>query len=495
MYSIGYWRQARLTYFVYLGVTVNLFVMGYFFEVLSSSFDGALTGTKIMYLGSSFLGVYFYLFSRDYRGLPRLAAWKRALLLAPAVFFSLEVIAYPLVQLHYTTAVYVSDSFLPYLDPVVPGPMYYPSFAFTLVFVGIAAVSLLRHFFKERRYEGAVLFLIAVILPTITLVAYLLHLTPRSWNPLPFTLTISICLLFMFLLRYRQLEWQSTGRELVVQNMRDGFILIDNNASLIDYNLTAQDYFPSLGHSYKGINLAEIKDFPLESLETQGHHQFDLEVAGKLLNLRVSTTPIKNNGDRTGTCILIIDDTENHRMMQELTRLARRDDLTGLCNRATFYHDASLSFGLCRREKQPSGCALMMDIDHFKRINDTYGHAAGDEVLSYIGSMISKRFRSTDILGRYGGEELCVWMPLTRIEGARHAAEEVRTSIAAHVFTTRKKEFSVTISIGISSLETLDAQDCVGFEDLMKMADLALYAAKNSGRNRVCEYHQGLDEE
>ncbi|PVV70805.1 GGDEF domain-containing protein, partial [Pseudomonas sp. HMWF011] len=104
------------------------------------------------------------------------------------------------------------------------------------------------------------------------------------------------------------------------------------------------------------------------------------------------------------------------------TRAAQTDELTGLMNRRAFYEQAQLLYAQCLREQQPL-CALMMDMDHFKAINDTYGHQAGDQVLRQIGAVISASFRQTDIYGRLGGEEFAVLLPNTSLETARSIAE------------------------------------------------------------------------
>jgi diguanylate cyclase (GGDEF)-like protein len=248
----------------------------------------------------------------------------------------------------------------------------------------------------------------------------------------------------------------------------------------------AQRYFPALKTVRKGTPLTSIPDFPLQAFEQEGFFEFELESEQEVLHLRMTASKLESGGVNTGTSLLIYDDTQNHRMMQELARRARRDDLTGLYNRATFFHDATMGFDLCMRQTDLKGCVLMMDIDFFKNANDNHGHAAGDQVLSFIGEMLSKRFRRTDICGRYGGEELCVWLPSTDLAGATRVAEEIRKSIEAKTFKDDAYEFNVTVSIGIASIHDTHPTD---FDDLMKMADVALYEAKHAGRNQVRTFH------
>lgn len=159
------------------------------------------------------------------------------------------------------------------------------------------------------------------------------------------------------------------------------------------------------------------------------------------------------------------------------TVAAQTDELTGLMNRRAFYENAQLLYTQCRQNQQPL-CALMLDMDHFKQINDTYGHQAGDQVLRQIGGVISSSFRQADVYGRLGGEEFAVLLPNTSLDTARNIAEQLVKAISHMVAEPVK---GVTASLGVASSQTLD-QD---LHSLMNTADKALYRAKALGRNQV----------
>jgi diguanylate cyclase (GGDEF)-like protein len=124
---------------------------------------------------------------------------------------------------------------------------------------------------------------------------------------------------------------------------------------------------------------------------------------------------------------------------------------------------------------------LMVDIDHFKEVNDTYGHLAGDTVLQGLAGILTKRLRPDDELGRYGGEEFCAILPETSAEGAIKIAEELRKRVEEHSFVVEGEQISVTVSIGVAELKK--GMDLKAF---YKHADDMLYQAKRSGRNKVC---------
>lgn len=167
-----------------------------------------------------------------------------------------------------------------------------------------------------------------------------------------------------------------------------------------------------------------------------------------------------------------------HRQMRKLIDI---DALTGAASRRNFVRQ--LENELSRAQRHPSDlCLLMLDIDHFKRINDTYGHPVGDEVLREFVVLCRSALRSHDLLGRLGGEEFAVMLPHTDLEGARCVAEKLRLAIAHARIHTAKGEISLTVSIGVAIHQPNDEDG----SRLVMRADNALYAAKQGGRNRVC---------
>jgi diguanylate cyclase (GGDEF)-like protein len=168
---------------------------------------------------------------------------------------------------------------------------------------------------------------------------------------------------------------------------------------------------------------------------------------------------------------------------EELRRLARFDELTGLCNRRYLFD--RLTQEMLRAQRYGSPLSLMLvDLDHFKQINDTYGHIMGDTVLATVAGIIRETIRATDLSGRYGGEELCIVLTETKIDGASLVAERLRRRIAAECFPAASGGmFHVTCSIGLAQYHDT-MKDVVAF---LEVADHALYQAKGQGRNRVVQ--------
>ena len=163
---------------------------------------------------------------------------------------------------------------------------------------------------------------------------------------------------------------------------------------------------------------------------------------------------------------------------------ARTDPLTGLYNRRAFDDELLRRIAEWRR-KQTTFCMMMIDVDHFKRLNDRYGHPAGDHVLRNLAELLASTFREMDLVARVGGEEFAAVLPGTELCDARMAAERVRYTVASHPFFFENQELRITISLGVATAEPGD--DIVS---LTKRTDEALYNSKRSGRN-CGHYHDG----
>lgn len=171
---------------------------------------------------------------------------------------------------------------------------------------------------------------------------------------------------------------------------------------------------------------------------------------------------------------------ERQAAQARLVELATTDSLTGLKNRRYFMETASQEFERARRYQTPLSL-LMLDADHFKSINDRYGHPIGDEALKALAENGRRRLREIDLFARLGGEEFAILLPQTGFTAARAVAERVRQSIAEQSVATDWEPLHFTVSIGVASLDTRT----VDLNDLLRQADAALYQAKENGRNRV----------
>lgn len=178
--------------------------------------------------------------------------------------------------------------------------------------------------------------------------------------------------------------------------------------------------------------------------------------------------------------------------MSKIELLAHQDHLTGANNRRAITGTLESALSYANRTDTPLSIC-MLDLDHFKRINDKFGHLVGDQVLQVFVERVERQLRSADVirgkeqeepLGRFGGEEFLVVLPGSELEGARQVAERVRAAVAGAPFSTEKGDVSLTVSIGVTEGRRDDEPD-----DLLRRADEALYKSKKGGRNRVTVSH------
>jgi len=171
---------------------------------------------------------------------------------------------------------------------------------------------------------------------------------------------------------------------------------------------------------------------------------------------------------------------------ERLRHMATRDMLTNVLNSHAYYEVSDSQIQVARRKGAPYS-VLFIDLDHFKSINDTHGHAAGDIVLKSVADCLSGSLRSSDVLGRVGGEEFSVFLPNTDVEGAAALAESIRTNIEMLPLLVGEQALRITASIGVARCH----QSHQTILDIQKQADQAMYRAKAEGRNRVSSIHEG----
>lgn len=217
-----------------------------------------------------------------------------------------------------------------------------------------------------------------------------------------------------------------------------------------------------------------VRGFQAELTRPDGS-KFWAQISASLL------PPADGEPQRTSLVCVVADISERRRMLDEIYRLARTDSLTGLWNRGRFMDLARRELARARRASTPLSL-IMVDADHFKRINDTHGHEAGDDALRCLARVLSVSVREEDLVARLGGEEFVVLLPGAELPGALAVAERIRTAIRMCGVRCRSGAcFSLTVSQGVAHSQA--ARDTL--EHLLRCADAALYAAKNAGRDRV----------
>lgn len=196
---------------------------------------------------------------------------------------------------------------------------------------------------------------------------------------------------------------------------------------------------------------------------------------------------ISSTGELSHLCLLVYDVTDNAVNKKELEKansdlsvLSQTDGLTKLFNRNHWQHCIDIEFKRYARSKNPS-TLVMLDIDHFKSVNDNYGHLVGDEVIRHLAKLINEQARETDISGRYGGEEFVILLADTQVDNAIIFSERLRKTVDESIVFYNGLEIKYTISIGVAEIE----ESYSSVSQWLEYADAALYKSKENGRNQV----------
>ena len=230
---------------------------------------------------------------------------------------------------------------------------------------------------------------------------------------------------------------------------------------------------------YAGAPLNTPDGYALGTLCVLDHRPRELtprvqELLCALARQVIRLLELKRANDRQGQMLADLEAARH-----QMSVLAHTDVLTGLANRRSFTERLRQELALLQRGNQ-SACLLMMDIDHFKRVNDVYGHHVGDQALQLFAALCREEFRAADVVSRWGGEEFLALLPATHVDQAQVVAQRVHAALAAHPLPGVEPPLVLAVSMGLTSFDPLRPLDMT-----LRLLDSALYAAKREGRSRT----------
>ncbi|MCI0519052.1 MAG: GGDEF domain-containing protein, partial [Chloroflexi bacterium] len=302
----------------------------------------------------------------------------------------------------------------------------------------------------------------------------------------------------------RLLDLAPVARETLVEQLQDGVIVTDDQNRIVDINPAARAFSEQPKRVWIGEALEAF--FPAgTSIPVAGHAQTPLEIGmgrGQPRHVELRSSPLRSRPGQPGGQLIILRNITQRKQaeeelqqanlslqeqIEEITRLkdqmkeqAIRDRLTGLYNR--YYMDEALNSLIAQAQQEDRPVSLlMMDIDHFKNVNDAYGHLFGDKVLQHFGRLLLRETRREDVVCRFGGEEFAIILPNTLPETALRRAEEIRLKCETFQSGHGSEPIWLSVSIGVAAFPWHGAS----LEQLLQAADEALYQAKLQGRNRV----------
>ncbi|KGR86185.1 histidine kinase N-terminal 7TM domain-containing protein [Lysinibacillus odysseyi] len=473
----------------YMVVTLlsAVFSFSYAFELMSTTLKEIKFWLGIEYLVMPFLPGFILFMCVEYIG----RKIKRPFLY---VLFGIPLVTVfthhtnELHHLYYASVGLRKDTPFPVVD-FEYGPFFYVHALYLFLCLSISIVILLLQLRKSLlRFRLQILTMVAgLLMPIVANHFYLNDLSPYGIDLGPVSMSISFILHGLALFSFQMFHVAPIAREKVFESMLEGVVVLNQHGEIIDYNKAMLEVIPMLNSFSIGRQIEKIlsEDQKLAALIRRGE-ECDYERIEENRNTyyQVRFSPVLKNASNIGTIITFVNITERVEMQKKLHQLASYDGLTNIYNRTFFMHQ---SVNKLKFIKQKGGYAslIMFDIDHFKQINDTYGHEAGDIVLANVAQLAKSSLEPQDIIGRYGGEEFIILLPGKNVKEASELANIIRISIAESLAHIHGQTIYVTSSFGISPVLLAQSDQKEAIKLAIRKADHALYTAKNNGRNNV----------
>jgi diguanylate cyclase (GGDEF)-like protein len=462
---------------------LSLWTLCYLLELSSAGLEGKVLWLRLKYLGSTTGPLLWFVFSLKMTGHRHWVRWPLVTAMAgwtamvwAVVFTPLHVWMWPRIHLLPGYPEMRTDH----------GPFFW---VYALTLYGLVLFSVALFFLHYRTAPGvfrrqAALLVAGGFAPLggrMTEDLLGMDLIPRV-DEVIFFFLFSGVLFALALFRYGALNLVPIAHDAVVRNLRAGILVLDPLGRLVELNPYARALLEATPGGAIGRRLQELGPGPraLDACGPQG--EVRLEPGGVARHLSVQRSPIDPGQDDAGEVIILFDITDRKEAERQLEVMAATDPLTGVTNRRFFYELAEAEVGRSLRSAHPLA-VVMLDVDHFKRINDRHGHLAGDGVLRNVAAECGRTLRQSDVFARFGGEEFVCLLPETDLAAALVAAERLRAAVEATPLAAPGGEaLRVTVSVGVAHR---GAGEDGSLDGLLARADAAMYASKDRGRNRV----------
>lgn len=487
LYAWSYRNTRGSRMFAFFLGAMTLYVVGYSFELASVDLETMLFWSKIEYLGIFSFPTLFLIFVFQYTGHDAWLTPRNLLFL-----FIIPVIGLILKFTDDTFHLIYANSWIHY-SGTIPllgfrrGPLYpVVSYSILPVTLGIILLFLKRQNTLPLYRKQATLVAVSALLPLIVFILYLsnIQLIPelKYFDLNAFAYPLWGIGLMLAVFRYQLFSIAPAAREALIEHMSDGVFVLDHQNHLVDVNPIAQKIIgwddPPIGQDVRDI-LASLHDRwkidPYLSNTEITHQEISRAVGDEEKFYDMTITPLMEKKKFIGHLIVMHDITRLKKLEAELLELTLVDELTGLSNRRGFFVLAPQFLRMVKRIDSKAA-VVFIDLDTMKMINDTYGHAEGDEAIIRTAEILRGSIRASDILARFGGDEFVALVLETREDGAEKMFTRIDARFAE--FSGRKNQrYPIGISYGIAHYDPHAPQP---LETLVSIADKAMYAQKQS---------------
>ncbi|MFP7298386.1 histidine kinase N-terminal 7TM domain-containing protein [Neobacillus niacini] len=475
-------------YYILVTYLSAVFTFSYVFEITSVTLEQMKFWLRLEYLALPFIPLCILFMCFEYVGLKIKKGIFYSLFAAPI----LTIFVHSTNDLHhfyYKTMEVRSDTTFPILK-LDGGPWFYVHSIFTFLCIMFSVIILLKQMKKSLfRFRMQILTMTAgLLVPIIATYFYMNGLSPYGIDLGPVSMSLSFLFHGAAIVSYQMFNVAPIAMDTIFTSMREGVIVLNQAGMIVDYNPAVMKVIPGLKSRVIGKSLMVMLEgnSPLAKILSEGKEKdYQIHQDGEIIHYQIRFSPVLNkNSQEIGKIITFVDISDRVRLQEKLQQLARMDGLTDVYNRSYFMRRTEKVINSLKINGG-NVAVIMFDIDHFKQINDTYGHDTGDRVLTNIASIAKESLRDTDVIGRYGGEEFVICLPYTSLVEAYSLANNIRTRIVEYESDINGIKINVSSSFGISFAKILPEKNGQSIQTLMKCADKALYEAKRNGRNCV----------
>ncbi|WEG11896.1 diguanylate cyclase [Pullulanibacillus sp. KACC 23026] len=474
--------------FILYTLTLTIYCLATAFCLMSTTIEEIKFWTIIGYVGMPFSPPLGLMFVMHYLGIPLTKKKCAALLIIP--FITLIMVATNDFH-HLYYRVYEIDPVLgaPYVHEEI-GIWYMIQGLFTFATMFVAFLLGLFHWKETAREYKPQLFtlLCGQLVPMLTAFFYLIGATPPGFDPVPMVLWLSSLLYLWSINSSRLFKIMPIAKDVIFNSINDGVMVLDESNRLIEFNRSCQQMFPSLNSKMYGMGVASVWKklsgtvLPFQIKEAPEKQEFQFLADNQAeYTYQVRISPVQHNRSISGFLLIFTDITELKNLQLKLEHQAYHDELTQIFNRRAFFQQCTQSFEEAKRANTPYS-VILIDVDYFKRINDTYGHDVGDRVLVHIAQVCQSQLVGGALFARYGGEEFVFGLKGFTGAEAEAFANQLRHAIGTQPIVVNHEVIKVTLSLGVAEA-TGDHEETLF--DLLNNADKMLYKAKEEGRNRV----------